>query len=121
MVCVVAVSVDKLEVNHHHHNNNNSLCPLSFFLSPIDANRFLAGLPNSCHVVERESATFNVQVKDPNAPVEFYIAGKKVEVGGDGGAGGDGSGDGAGGAGGDGYNFITFFMIDLLDLYLILL
>ena len=32
-------------------------------------------------VVEREAMTFNVQVKDPDAPVDFYIAGKKISPG----------------------------------------
>ncbi len=44
----------------------------------VDANKFLTGMPNTCDVVEREANVFNVMVKDPNAPVEFYIGGNKV-------------------------------------------
>ena len=43
-----------------------------------DANKFIESLPAKSNVVERESATFTVQVKDPDAPVDFFIAGKKV-------------------------------------------
>ncbi len=49
----------------------------------VVANRFLGGWPRTSNVVERESASFSIQVKDPNAPVDWYIAGKKVEPGDD--------------------------------------
>ena len=51
---------------------------LYFCSSIADANQFIQGLPTSSEVVEREAAVFNVEVKDPGAPVEFYIAGKKI-------------------------------------------
>ena len=41
----------------------------------------MTGLPSGQEVVERESASFTVQVKDPDAPVDFYIAGEKVQEG----------------------------------------
>ena len=43
-----------------------------------DANKFIKGLPSTVDVVEREALTFDVEVKDPDAPVDFYIAGEKV-------------------------------------------
>jgi hypothetical protein len=51
--------------------------------SPSDANAFLTPLPTAADTVEREAATYTVQVKDPDAPVEFYIAGQKVHEGDD--------------------------------------
>ena len=50
---------------------------LKSFLS-IDANMFIKGLDQFMDVVEREQCVFNVEVKDPGAPVDFYINGKKV-------------------------------------------
>jgi len=35
-------------------------------------------LPHKVEAVEREPVSVNVEVKDPDAPVTFYIAGKKV-------------------------------------------
>ena len=43
-----------------------------------DANRFLTPLPTTSEAVERENNTFTVEVKDPDAPVDFYINGEKV-------------------------------------------
>ena len=43
-----------------------------------DNNRFLQGLPHNLQAVEREPLSLTVQVKDPEAPVSFYIGGKKV-------------------------------------------
>lgn len=43
-----------------------------------DANKFIKGLPATVDVVEREALTFDVEVKDPEAPVDFYIAGEKI-------------------------------------------
>jgi hypothetical protein len=43
-----------------------------------DANGFVKGLDQFVDVVEREAYTFNVEVKDPSAPVEFYIKGARV-------------------------------------------
>jgi hypothetical protein len=39
------------------------------------------GLDQFVDVVERESYTFSVEVKDPSAPVDFYFKGVKVERG----------------------------------------
>ena len=43
-----------------------------------DANKFIKGLPSTVDAVEREALTFDVEVKDPEAPVDFYIAGEKI-------------------------------------------
>ncbi|XP_023324296.1 twitchin isoform X2 [Eurytemora carolleeae] len=42
------------------------------------ANEFTKGLDQFIDVVEREEYVFNVEVKDPGAPVEFYMKGEKV-------------------------------------------
>ena len=44
---------------------------------------FITPLPAQTEAVERESASFVVEVKDPDAPVDFYIAGEKIEEGDD--------------------------------------
>ena len=43
-----------------------------------DANQFIKGMDQFVDVVEREKHVFNVEVKDPGAPVDFFINGKKV-------------------------------------------
>ena len=48
-----------------------------------DANKFVTPLPNVTNGIEREENTFTVQVKDPDAPVEFFIAGRKIQPGDD--------------------------------------
>lgn len=48
------------------------------FVTFADANKFIQPLPSTTNAVERESASFTIQVKDPEAPVEFYVAGKKI-------------------------------------------
>ena len=46
-----------------------------------DANNFVKGLDQFVDVVERESYTFAVEVKDPNAPVDFFLKGVRVGKG----------------------------------------
>ena len=46
-----------------------------------DANCFIKGMDQFVDVVERERHVFNVEVKDPGAPVDFYINGNKVRKG----------------------------------------
>ena len=43
-----------------------------------DANCFIKGMEQFVDVVERDKHVFNVEVKDPGAPVDFYINGNKV-------------------------------------------
>lgn len=50
----------------------------AFLNSLLDANKFITGLPPASEVVEREAASFTIEVKDPDAPVEFFIAGQKI-------------------------------------------
>ncbi|XP_059094392.1 twitchin-like [Tigriopus californicus] len=50
----------------------------SCHLKVAHANRFITGLPLSTDVIEREAASFTIEVKDPDAPVEFFIAGQKI-------------------------------------------
>ena len=47
-------------------------------LSFLDANQFIKGMDQFVDVIEREKHVFNVEVKDPGAPVDFFINGKKV-------------------------------------------
>ena len=44
----------------------------------LDANQFIKGMDQFVDVIEREKHVFNVEVKDPGAPVDFFINGKKV-------------------------------------------
>ena len=44
----------------------------------VDENGFVKGLDPFIDVVERESYVFSVEVKDPTAPVDFYIGGQRV-------------------------------------------
>ena len=44
----------------------------------LDANQFVKGMDQFVDVIEREKHVFNVEVKDPGAPVDFFINGKKV-------------------------------------------
>jgi len=55
-------------------NKDSSSC----MLRVAHANMFIKGLDQFMDVVEREQCVFNVEVKDPGAPVDFYINGKKV-------------------------------------------
>jgi len=50
----------------------------SCILKVAHANIFIKGLDRTTEATEREESTFNVEVKDPNAPVDFYINGNKV-------------------------------------------
>ena len=43
-----------------------------------DANGFVRAMEQFVDVVEREQVVFPVEIKDPTAPVDFYINGKKV-------------------------------------------
>lgn len=55
-------------------NKDSSSCQLDVKY----ANEFVKGLDQFVDVVEREQHVFNVEVKDPNAPVDFYMKGVKV-------------------------------------------
>ncbi len=44
-----------------------------------DNNGFVKGMREFKQCVEREKIVFNVEVKDPNAPVEFFKNGEKIE------------------------------------------
>ena len=50
----------------------------SFIALFVDANEFIKGMDQFVDVIEREKHVFNVEVKDPGAPVDFFINGKKV-------------------------------------------
>ena len=43
-----------------------------------DANEFVKGMDQFVDVVEREEHVFNVEVKDPGAPVTFFMKGVEV-------------------------------------------
>ena len=48
------------------------------FLLFLDHNAFKKGMRDFKQCIEREEIIFNVEVKDPGAPVDFFINGKKV-------------------------------------------
>ena len=51
----------------------------TFFSASIaDNNQFVKGMREFKQCVEREKIVFNVEVKDPNAPVDFYKNGEKI-------------------------------------------
>jgi len=55
-------------------NKDSSSCDLRV----SHANVFVKSLDRTVDVVEREECTMSVEVKDPSAPVDFFINGKKV-------------------------------------------
>jgi len=55
-------------------NTESSSCQLKVAY----ANCFIKAMKQIVNVVEREEVTFNVEVKDPGAPVDFFINGKKI-------------------------------------------
>ena len=59
-------------------SNNINIVDASNNINIVDANEFTKGLDQFIDVVEREEYVFNVEVKDPGAPVEFYMKGEKV-------------------------------------------
>ena len=46
----------------------------------LDHNQFKKGMRDFKQCIEREPIVFNVEVKDPTAPVEFYINGELVDT-----------------------------------------
>ena len=60
-------------------NVDKSECQLNVKIE----NKIIKGLPATHEVVERESAEFIVELRDPTAPVEFFINGMSAECMGD--------------------------------------
>ena len=49
------------------------------FLLFLDHNAFKKGMRDFKQCIEREEIIFNVEVKDPGAPVDFFINGEPVD------------------------------------------
>ena len=47
-------------------------------LAPSDNNCFVKGMREFKQCVEREKIIFNVEVKDPQAPVDFFLNGEPI-------------------------------------------
>jgi len=62
-------------------NADESSAPLNVAIN----NQFVKGMREFKQCVEREQIIFNVEVKDPNAPVDFFINGEQVYDQGEGG------------------------------------
>ena len=62
-------------------NADESTAPLNVAIN----NQFVKGMREFKQCVEREQIIFNVEVKDPNAPVDFFINGEQVYDQGEGG------------------------------------
>ena len=42
-------------------------------------NKIIKGLPKTFEVVERESAEFPLEVRDPNTPVDIFVNGENIK------------------------------------------